>query len=153
MLTPRPYWLLFFVRMCVNSCKIFKGFIPSAFPSTPLHFLFWCRAQYWIGTRWRILRWCKKYLWQRGTPKEANMLKDDVTTVNPQRSEEIDECVNNQELDWCGALVRLVGDVASVAVHGVDGHSVHAAEGADQCKEGMARVQVGRLRWKRQRRK
>ena len=65
------------------------------------------------------------------------MLKDEVTTVNPQWREEIDECVNNQEPDWCGALVRLVGDVASVAVHGVDGHSVHAAEGADQGRYGQ----------------
>ena len=32
-------------------------------------------------------------------PEEAKMLKDEVTTVNPQRSEEIDECVNNQEPD------------------------------------------------------
>ena len=52
--------------------------------------------------------------------KETKMLKDDVTTVNPQWREEIGECVNNQEPDWCGALVRLVGDVASIAVHGVD---------------------------------
>ena len=36
-----------------------------------------------------------------------------------------------------GALVRLVGDVASVAVHGVDGHSVHAAKGADQGRYGQ----------------
>ena len=30
-----------------------------------------------------------------------------------------------------------MGDVASVAVHGVDGHSVHAAEGADQGRDGQ----------------
>ena len=31
--------------------------------------------------------------------KETKMLKDDVTTVNPQWHEEIGECVNNQEPD------------------------------------------------------
>ena len=30
-----------------------------------------------------------------------------------------------------------MGDIASVAVHGVDGHSVHAAEGADQGRYGQ----------------